>query len=117
MTERPPAPIRTLTYRNPALADANAVYVENFHDKYGRLARRDGPFNYVVLVNNSTTASLEIELNQDPASLIPLQPGQAFADNVEPFSSLRVRTDGALSANELTIQPRRIAQPGSTALG
>lgn len=106
----------TLTYRNPALADANAVYVENFEDKYGRLARAAGPFNYIILANNDAAATLTVELNQDPDRPIYLRPGQAYADNVESFTSFRVRTSAGVAANVLIVQPKRVGQAGSTAL-
>lgn len=113
----PPAKPYTLTYRNPALASASEVYVENFEDKYGRLARASGPFNYISLVNLDLAATLTVELNQDPDRPIYLAPGQAYADNVEPYSSLRVRTSAAVAASQLVIQPKRNLTPGTTVRG
>ncbi|HWH07981.1 MAG TPA: hypothetical protein VNX21_02205 [Candidatus Thermoplasmatota archaeon] len=106
----------TLTYRSPAVADGGQ-WIENFEDKYGRLARAGGPFNYLILRNKSA-AELEVELNQDPAHVIVVPAGDSFADAVQFFSSLRVKVAGAAVAeDEVIVVPKRVTGPAGVDVG
>lgn len=110
----------TLTYRNPAMLAANPqgrLWVENFTDKYGRLARAEGPFDYIIIRNPSATAEVTVELNQDPGRVVVLRPGDAFADSVQPYTSLRVTADADIAADTLIVMPKRTGGKGSTDVG